>query len=101
MRRSENFRRGGPVCPPSPQDEPAKQSYCLGITVGMGVSPVPTQADPRGAELQGWYFLLGRFDEACILDAPNYATVARIALAVAERHSVKTETLRPSLSLPP
>ncbi len=47
-----------------------------------------------GAELKGWYVLMGRFDEVCILDAPDDATVARIALAVGERYSVKTETLR-------
>jgi uncharacterized protein with GYD domain len=47
-----------------------------------------------GADLKGWYVLMGRFDEVCILDAPDDATVARIALAVGERYSVKTETLR-------
>jgi uncharacterized protein with GYD domain len=47
-----------------------------------------------GAELKGWYVLMGRFDEVCILEAPDDATVARIVLAVGERYSVKTETLR-------
>jgi uncharacterized protein with GYD domain len=47
-----------------------------------------------GAELKGWYVVMGRFDEVCILEAPDDATVARIVLAVGERYSVKTETMR-------
>jgi uncharacterized protein with GYD domain len=47
-----------------------------------------------GAEIKAWYVLMGRFDEACILEAPDDATMARIALAIGERYAIKTETLR-------
>jgi uncharacterized protein with GYD domain len=47
-----------------------------------------------GAELKGWYVVMGRFDEVCILEAPDDATVGRIVLAVGERYGVKTETMR-------
>lgn len=47
-----------------------------------------------GAQIKGWYTLLGRFDEICILEAPDDETVTRIALAVGERYGIRTETMR-------
>jgi uncharacterized protein with GYD domain len=47
-----------------------------------------------GAEIKGWYTLLGRFDEVCILEAPDDETITRIVLAVGERYGVRTETMR-------
>lgn len=47
-----------------------------------------------GAEIKGWYTLLGRFDEACILEAPDDETITRVVLAVGERFGVRTETMR-------
>jgi uncharacterized protein with GYD domain len=47
-----------------------------------------------GAEIKGWYTLLGRFDEICILEAPDDATITRIVLAVGERFGIRTETMR-------
>jgi uncharacterized protein with GYD domain len=47
-----------------------------------------------GGTIKGWYTLMGRFDEVCILEAPDDATVARIVLAVGERYAIRTETMR-------
>jgi uncharacterized protein with GYD domain len=47
-----------------------------------------------GAQIKGWYTLLGRFDEVCILEAPDDETITRIALAVGERFGIRTETMR-------
>jgi uncharacterized protein with GYD domain len=47
-----------------------------------------------GAEIKGWYTLMGRFDEVCILETPDEATMVRIALTVGERYGIRTETLR-------
>ena len=47
-----------------------------------------------GAEIKGWYTLLGRFDEVCIVEAPDEETIVRVVLAVGERYGIRTETLR-------
>ncbi len=47
-----------------------------------------------GGEIKGWYTVLGRFDEVCIIEAPDGETITRIALAVGERFGVRTETMR-------
>jgi uncharacterized protein with GYD domain len=47
-----------------------------------------------GGQIKGWYTLMGRFDEICILEAPDDATMARIVISVGERYAIRTETLR-------
>ncbi len=58
------------------------------------VQEAKTLIQQLGAEIKAWYTLMGRFDEVCILEAPDDATMARIALAVGERYGIRTETLR-------
>jgi uncharacterized protein with GYD domain len=51
-------------------------------------------ARSMGAELKEFFLTLGRYDAASVVEAPDDATVARFALAVAGRGAVRTETLR-------
>ena len=47
-----------------------------------------------GGEVKQFLFLLGQYDAAFTLEAPNDETAARIALAIGARGNVVTETLR-------
>lgn len=47
-----------------------------------------------GGDIKGWYTVLGRFDEVCIVEAPDDETITRIVLAVGERYGIRTETMR-------
>lgn len=47
-----------------------------------------------GAEIKGWYSLMGRFDEVCILEAPDDETVGKIVLTASAKFAVQTETMR-------
>jgi uncharacterized protein with GYD domain len=47
-----------------------------------------------GAQIKGWYLLMGQYDEMCILEAPNAETVAKILIPLAAKYGVKTETLQ-------
>jgi uncharacterized protein with GYD domain len=47
-----------------------------------------------GAKIIGWYVLMGRFDEMCILEAPDAETVARIVVPLNARYGSTTETLQ-------
>jgi uncharacterized protein with GYD domain len=47
-----------------------------------------------GATLKAFYLTMGQYDAVVISDAPDDATVARLALAAAGRGNVRTETLR-------
>jgi uncharacterized protein with GYD domain len=47
-----------------------------------------------GAELKGWYLLMGQYDEMCILEAPNAETVAKILISLSAKYGGKTETLQ-------
>ncbi len=58
------------------------------------VQEAKTLVQKLGAEIKGWYTLMGRFDEVCILEAPDDATVARVVIAVGERYAIRTETMR-------
>ncbi len=48
----------------------------------------------RGAQIKGWYLLMGQYDEMCILEAPNAETVAKILIPLAAKYGAKTETLQ-------
>jgi uncharacterized protein with GYD domain len=47
-----------------------------------------------GATLKGFYLTMGQYDAVVISDAPDDATVAKLALAAAGRGNVRTETMR-------
>jgi uncharacterized protein with GYD domain len=47
-----------------------------------------------GAKLNAFYLTMGQYDAVVISEAPDDATVAKLALAAAGRGNVRTETLR-------
>ncbi|HUV03861.1 MAG TPA: GYD domain-containing protein [Armatimonadota bacterium] len=47
-----------------------------------------------GAEIKEFYALLGRYDTMFIAEAPDDETIAGLALAIASKGNVRTETLR-------
>jgi uncharacterized protein with GYD domain len=47
-----------------------------------------------GAKLNAFYLTMGQYDAVIISDAPDDATVAKLALAAAGRGNVRTETMR-------
>ena len=47
-----------------------------------------------GAQIKGWYLLMGQYDEMCILEAPNAETVAKILIPLGAKYGAKTETLQ-------
>jgi uncharacterized protein with GYD domain len=47
-----------------------------------------------GAKLNAFYLTMGRYDAVVVSDAPDDATVAKLALAAAGRGNVRTETMR-------
>jgi uncharacterized protein with GYD domain len=50
--------------------------------------------EDRGAQIKGWYMLMGQYDEMCILEAPDAETVAKIILPLNAKYGGRTETLR-------
>jgi uncharacterized protein with GYD domain len=46
------------------------------------------------AQLVSFYLTMGQYDAVVISDAPDDATVAKLALAAAGRGNVRTETMR-------
>jgi len=48
----------------------------------------------KGAKIIGWYVLMGQYDEMCILEAPDAATVAKIIVPLNARFGAQTETLQ-------
>jgi uncharacterized protein with GYD domain len=60
-------------------------------TVGEKIKQV---IKDMGAEIKGWYMLMGQYDEMCILEAPDAETVARIVIALTAQYGGKSETLR-------
>ena len=47
-----------------------------------------------GAEIKGYYLVMGQYDAVVIGEAPNDETVAKLALSSAAGGAVRTETLR-------
>jgi uncharacterized protein with GYD domain len=47
-----------------------------------------------GAEIKGWYMLMGQYDEICILEAPDAETVGRIVISLTAQYGGRSETLR-------
>jgi uncharacterized protein with GYD domain len=50
--------------------------------------------ESMGAKLNAFYLTMGQYDAVVISDAPDDASVAKLALAAAGRGNVRTETLR-------
>jgi uncharacterized protein with GYD domain len=50
--------------------------------------------EAAGAKLVSFYLTMGQYDAVVITDAPDDATVAKLALAAAGRGNVRTETMR-------
>ena len=48
----------------------------------------------KGAKIIGWYVLMGQYDEMCILEAPDAATVAKIVVPLNAKFGAQTETLQ-------
>ena len=50
--------------------------------------------EAMGAKLNAFYLTMGQYDAIVISEAPDDATVAKLALAAGGRGNVRTETLR-------
>jgi uncharacterized protein with GYD domain len=50
--------------------------------------------ETMGAKLNAFYLTMGQYDAVIISEAPDDATVAKLALAAGGRGNVRTETLR-------
>ncbi len=46
----------------------------------------------HGGKVISHYLLMGKYDVACFIDAPNAETMAKIALVVGNRGFVRTQT---------
>ena len=76
----------------------------LVLLTGRGVQNIkssPTRVDTAkevfrdlGAEIKDIYLLMGRYDMAFVVQAPNYETVAKAALVLDSLGSMRTETFR-------
>jgi uncharacterized protein with GYD domain len=47
-----------------------------------------------GGKLKHFYMLMGQYDMAIVIEAPDDATVARVNLALGSKGSVRTQTSR-------
>ncbi len=47
-----------------------------------------------GAEIKEYYLVTGQYDAVVISEAPNDETVAKLALSIGSKGSIRTETLR-------
>ena len=50
--------------------------------------------EAQGAKIKAWYLLMGRYDEMCILEAPNAETVVKILIPLCAKYGGKTETMQ-------
>ena len=48
----------------------------------------------KGAEVKGFYTLMGEYDSLLIVEAPSDDLMAQLALGVESKGNVRTETLR-------
>lgn len=49
--------------------------------------------DKAGAKLVGWYFTLGRYDFAFLVEAPSPEVMAKLMLAMGSHGNIRIETL--------
>jgi uncharacterized protein with GYD domain len=57
-------------------------------------SPARLEAGKKAVEAGGGNMLMGEYDMAIVVEAPDDATLARISLSLAAKGGVRTETLR-------
>ena len=50
--------------------------------------------EAAGAKLVSFYMLMGQYDMAAIIEAPDDATYARVSLSLASKGGIRMETLR-------
>jgi uncharacterized protein with GYD domain len=50
--------------------------------------------EPAGVKITSFYMLMGQYDMAVVIEAPDDAALARISLSLASKGGVRTETLR-------
>ncbi len=50
--------------------------------------------EPAGGKIHSFYMLMGQYDMAIVVEAPDDATLARINLSLASKGGVRTETSR-------
>ena len=50
--------------------------------------------EPLGGKIKGFYMLMGQYDAAVLVEAPDDATLARISLWLTSKGSLRSETHR-------
>ena len=50
--------------------------------------------EPSGGKITSVYMLMGQYDLAVVIEAPDDATLARFSLALGAKGGVRTETMR-------
>lgn len=50
-------------------------------------------AQGEGAKVISWYLLMGKYDVACVLEAPTPEVMAKLALIVGKRGNLRTFTM--------
>jgi len=50
--------------------------------------------EPSGGKIISFYMLMGQYDMAIIIEAPDDATLARIHLSLGSKGGIRTETVR-------
>lgn len=63
-------------------------------TVADRVEAVSKQVQDMGVKTIGTYVTMGRFDQVIIADCPNDEAAAKVAMLIAGRGNVTSETLR-------
>jgi len=65
------------------------------------IKAAPTRIDTArevmyklGAELKQWYLLMGQYDFALIVEAPDDETMAKLVLAIGSHGNIRTQTAR-------
>src|SRR5271155_2941058 len=50
--------------------------------------------EPSGAKITSFFMLMGQYDMAAVIEAPDDATLARVNLSLGAQGGIRTETLR-------
>jgi uncharacterized protein with GYD domain len=71
-----------------------KQGVKTFSELSQRIEETKTAGEPVGAKLVGYYLTMGQYDAVAITEAPDDATIAKLALAAGARGNVRTETTR-------
>jgi len=71
-----------------------EKSFAAMQDVAAVTAEIKKTIKDMGAEIKGWYMLMGQYDEMCILEAPNPETIAKIVITLSAKYGGKTETLQ-------